>query len=431
MEVQNQPIGSTLPDVGPLGAVSNQRPPGTVLVRTCRISTGELRGLRSIWPRDELTTNQIRAIRQDLQSGGEVLIPVVVRCEPGHEDVPVDLIAGEHRVEAAFREGRSELTVQTLVCTRSEALLSLLRESAEPGTPRTMLEQAWGIERWIEDSGFEGTQRELSVMLGMGESQVSELRKFARTLPEKLVKTLSAAARVPLCEIAQTPRTVLRALAQHPSDKIDGLVLEALSNLKRDMPLVEAWHLALGTSKAPEANPSTSSTRLRSAAERCLAIWRCVLGGLLGAAESFARSLVTLLLIALRTVRRPLLLAKRHLDARVHSRTDCDGQASLQDADLQDADKESSPEASPREALDVPGRDAASPRTTKPARSRRKRSPGGDSHRENGPDSSEASPLKEAATGEAVTNGIPPKGPGRSPSGSRSAVVPKEAFSPS
>ena len=133
MEPHYQSSPCALPHPGPNGALGGKWPPGTVLVQTSQVPVRELSQLPSIWPRNELVAQNVGAIQNHLRSGGEIQLPVVVRCEPSLEGVVVDLVAGEHRIEAALREGCAELPVQVLIASRSEALLAA-------STPRTPFE---------------------------------------------------------------------------------------------------------------------------------------------------------------------------------------------------------------------------------------------------------------------------------------------------
>ena len=421
MEAHVQHMGCTLPDAGPLGAIGGQQTRGTVLVRTRRIPVRELRGLPSLWPRDELDAAQVRAIRRDLQAGGEILIPVVVRCEPGHEAVVVDLVAGDHRIEAAFREGRSELPVQVLACTPSEALLWLLRESANPGTSRQELRRAWAIEQWIKESGFKGTQRDLSVMLGITESTMSELRKFAKSLPEALVKERAAGAGIPVSDIVQLQRSALRKLKKcTPGEALD-ILDRALLNMTKGMTADAAWEDVLRGPADIEAARSTPWSLFRQAITYCHLGTVVVRGRLATATEKLARAVVVFLLGILKSLRRPLLAAKRRLDARAVPEV-----APELPGDREKASTETSAGEMPRTTAP----DQTSPESPRPPEGQRNTSPGEVSGPLRDEADRQSAPSRGSAKGSAPAEKRPRKSPDRRRPSSSTGIIPAGAFKP-
>lgn len=231
-------------DAGSLGATNAGPGAGTtVVLETRRIPVQSLGRLPSLWPRGELNDTSVKMIREDLIAVGRMVVPVVVRCDPGDEGPGpvVEMVAGEHRVRAASLEGITELPVLVLVADRPTAKLWLLREGSAPGTPRGNLETAWQVDNWIRESGFSGTQRELALRLGVAESRVSELRKFAKALPESEVLGRARRAGVPATQVASVPRAVLRRITGAGQAEALAALDRALVHLRDGDESCDAW----------------------------------------------------------------------------------------------------------------------------------------------------------------------------------------------
>ena len=292
---EEDPVKSKAVSTGPTA-----RPTGTtpwpaarkveVIMAAGKMPVQDLLALSPIWPRRSLSNPAMNAICKDLVAVGKMVVPVVVRSASWDKDKGpgqiLDLVSGEHRVHAADREGLTELPVEILVGDRSTAMLWLLRQGADGGTPRGALEVAWQIEDWKTQSQFAGSQRELALELGIGESRVSELLKFAHHLPRDEVRRIAEKETVPLAEVASAPRAFLRRVTRGNEADAVAAFDQAIMRLKDGRK--DAWKAGL---PVPKAASSGFAARISSMVGALRKLWAAAVGRMMSAAKGLVRTL--------------------------------------------------------------------------------------------------------------------------------------------